>query len=291
MRAHVRELNRSASDHYVYFVDKQPVDVMVWVTPTNDSYNPFDDEISARATFRTPTGFVYGYGNVIRKPGGGNFEQLKKKVAEAAMSDLRSRLGGKNMAGSSRRQRTNVQSLVFSRKKFTPAGAVEWARQHGFSHDKEDVTPNTIRLRQESPTHFKSGSLRTKEFGRGVSAIIGHRRTSANRTEGCSEAEETLMSVPVSEYTGREYRVIWLDENGDEYGESGPYVYERPSAELERVVGLFRKYASEDSNIAGMRVAFIDLQPMSDDVSTRSMHEGSPPQTEEHIPPTIVSGA
>lgn len=64
-----------------------------------------------------------------------------------------------------------VQSLLFSRKIFTPMRAETWALEHGFRATKLDVTDRYIRVRQEIPKRFKV--LRITEFGRGIKAIMG----------------------------------------------------------------------------------------------------------------------
>lgn len=63
-----------------------------------------------------------------------------------------------------------VQSLLFDRSEYTVPQAKAWARGHGFKSSKVDLKPETIRLRQESPSKFET--FRTKSFGHGVRAVV-----------------------------------------------------------------------------------------------------------------------
>jgi hypothetical protein len=66
-----------------------------------------------------------------------------------------------------------VQSLLFRRDSgWTERKATLWARQHGYKAAKVDITEAHIRLRQSPPGRYSR--LRTQQFGRGVSAIIGY---------------------------------------------------------------------------------------------------------------------
>jgi hypothetical protein len=66
---------------------------------------------------------------------------------------------------------SKVQSLIFDINKYTTDSAKDWASSHGFRSSKVDEKENTIRLRQQSPS--KSKEYRTKEFGKGIKAVIG----------------------------------------------------------------------------------------------------------------------
>src|ERR1700685_1697682 len=63
-----------------------------------------------------------------------------------------------------------VQSLLFSRSSWSPAKAKAWARSHGYRSAKVDVTANNIRLRQKSPSGYRT--LRTVTFGKGIRAVV-----------------------------------------------------------------------------------------------------------------------
>lgn len=73
----------------------------------------------------------------------------------------------------SRRPPSTVQSLVFSRKKFTAASARAWAKRHGFRYGNIDPNPKTYRFRQVDPYVFREGSFRTITFAPGIKAVIG----------------------------------------------------------------------------------------------------------------------
>ena len=66
---------------------------------------------------------------------------------------------------------SKVQSLIFDKSKYSADSAKNWASSHGFRSSKVDEKPNTIRHRQKSP--LKSKRYRTKEFGKGIKAVIG----------------------------------------------------------------------------------------------------------------------
>lgn len=72
----------------------------------------------------------------------------------------------------SRRSRSQVQSLLFARDEYTVAQAKRWAAEHGYKHGKVDVTDEYVRLRQASPDAFSR--LRTVSFGHsGIKAVVG----------------------------------------------------------------------------------------------------------------------
>jgi len=72
------------------------------------------------------------------------------------------------------REPTEVQSLIFSKEKFTREEAVAWAKEHDFSSSKVDEKEETFRLRQREPSEFKEDSFRTIDLTEGVQAIIGN---------------------------------------------------------------------------------------------------------------------
>jgi hypothetical protein len=71
----------------------------------------------------------------------------------------------------SRPASTKVQSLLFSRSRYTTSSAKKWARSHGYRATKVDVTDNYVRLRQKAPGQFRV--LRTVRFGNGIEAVVG----------------------------------------------------------------------------------------------------------------------
>lgn len=71
---------------------------------------------------------------------------------------------------------TKVQTLVFSKKKFTRKKAVAWAKTHDFKSSDVDETDVSYRLRQRDPGRFQPGSFRTVKLTAGVLAVIGKLR-------------------------------------------------------------------------------------------------------------------
>lgn len=65
---------------------------------------------------------------------------------------------------------SNVQSLIFDKNNYSVEKAQEWAKSHGFKTGV-DEKEGTIRLRQKNPSKFKK--FATKEFGKGIKAVIG----------------------------------------------------------------------------------------------------------------------
>jgi hypothetical protein len=69
---------------------------------------------------------------------------------------------------------SQVQSLVFSRDKFTTSSARRWAANHGFSAGYVDHKPNSLRIRQRSPEGWRR--MRTVSMAPGVRAVVGWKR-------------------------------------------------------------------------------------------------------------------
>jgi len=71
-------------------------------------------------------------------------------------------------------RKSGIQSLIFSKGKFTVASAKAWAKKHGFKYSSVDEpkTSNTIRLRQHNPDLFKQKSFRTKTITEGIKGLI-----------------------------------------------------------------------------------------------------------------------
>lgn len=63
-----------------------------------------------------------------------------------------------------------VQTLIFSKDKFSRKSAVKWAKSHGFTAAKVDEKENTFRLRQRDPDEFET--FRTITFKPGLKAVV-----------------------------------------------------------------------------------------------------------------------
>lgn len=63
-----------------------------------------------------------------------------------------------------------VQTLIFSKKKFSKKAAMKWAALHGFASSKVDEKENTFRLRQKDPGQFET--FRTITFKPGIKAVV-----------------------------------------------------------------------------------------------------------------------
>jgi len=70
-------------------------------------------------------------------------------------------------------EKTTIQTLIFSKDKFTKQQAKKWAKNHGFKSSNVDETSKSFRLRQKEPTEFKPDSFRTISLADGIKAVIG----------------------------------------------------------------------------------------------------------------------
>ncbi len=70
---------------------------------------------------------------------------------------------------------SDVQTLLFSRNKFSPSKAKQWAQSRGFRYGNEwiDITDDYVRIRQADPSEFRT--FRTIEFTPDIKAVIGPR--------------------------------------------------------------------------------------------------------------------
>jgi hypothetical protein len=68
-----------------------------------------------------------------------------------------------------------IQSVMFSKEKWTKSKAREWLRKNDMKAPKADDQKNFIRYTQRPKTHFKKGSFKTIELGKGkgIKAVVG----------------------------------------------------------------------------------------------------------------------
>ena len=69
-----------------------------------------------------------------------------------------------------------VQSLIFSKTKFNRSSARTWAKDHGYKASKVEITKHSLKLRQLPPGRCVTGSLRTEQLTKGVSAIMAQKK-------------------------------------------------------------------------------------------------------------------
>jgi hypothetical protein len=65
-----------------------------------------------------------------------------------------------------------VQTLIFSKEKFTKASAKAWAKKHGFKFGKVDEKTNTYRLRQRDPGEFETFRTISFKTRPGLKAVV-----------------------------------------------------------------------------------------------------------------------
>ncbi len=71
----------------------------------------------------------------------------------------------------SKHAKTEVQSVIFDNKKFTPRQSGSWLHSHGFKQPVVDKTTNKLRYRQTSPKKYTK--FATKEITPGISFVLG----------------------------------------------------------------------------------------------------------------------
>ena len=72
---------------------------------------------------------------------------------------------------------SEVQSLLFDRRKWTPEKVKKWIKEHPQYHmRKMDITDRFIRVRQKSPKEFPMFRTITFSDRKGIKAVIGLER-------------------------------------------------------------------------------------------------------------------
>lgn len=70
-------------------------------------------------------------------------------------------------------EKTQIQSILFDKDKWTVDRAKEWLKDHGYKYGKVDTTDKYHRFRQLDPKQF-DGNIRTsggKDSGKGQKAL------------------------------------------------------------------------------------------------------------------------
>lgn len=79
---------------------------------------------------------------------------------------------------------SEVQSLLFDKKKFTAAEAKKWAIDHGYTAAKVDTGDKYHRIRQHDPKGYKRFRISTENFPAGVKAIFGFKKAVESTSNG-----------------------------------------------------------------------------------------------------------
>jgi HK97 family phage prohead protease len=69
-----------------------------------------------------------------------------------------------------------VQTLIFSKEKFTKEQAQKWCKDHNFESEGVDETTDSYRIRQEDPSLFDPNSFKTIDITEGVKAVVGKKK-------------------------------------------------------------------------------------------------------------------
>lgn len=95
---------------------------------------------------------------------------------------------------------TEVQTVLFSRAKWTPARCREWLIDHGYRAPKVDTTKDYYRYRQHPPWNYQKGTFRTISLGRGgIKAVIAVPRATANPKTKTKRARIPALLVDIAD--------------------------------------------------------------------------------------------
>ena len=205
---------------------------------------------------------------------------------------------GKNDINKARKP-MNIQSLIFSKDKFTRDKAVNWAKKHGYKTGI-DETGNSYRMRQTSPGD--KTKFRTISLTEGISAVVAKSDPTASMVHVPSpdwklakfalKKEESMGNI---ESTFRSYgkyphnEQIWSEIENGLYGLGPEGVKEGARSPLEG-------YNHDPHNIAALREAFGNLleeeiagqghDPMNLNTLTRSFDDFTDEEKleDEHSP-------
>jgi predicted RNA-binding Zn-ribbon protein involved in translation (DUF1610 family) len=120
---------------------------------------------AARAKFDTyPSAYANAWAVKEYKRRGGTFTGKKPTSLKKGIERVRATMEEADPSS------MKVQTLIFSKSKFSRSAAIKWAKGHGFKADKVDEKANTWRLRQKDPDQF--GTFRTISFKPGLKAVV-----------------------------------------------------------------------------------------------------------------------
>lgn len=124
---------------------------------------------------------------------------------------------------------TKIQSIIFSKDKFTEKSAKSWAESNDFKYGKVDEKLNTYRLRQNAPSEYRKGSFRTIDITDGVKAIVACPIDSSKKSikkpsfaKGGSVQSKKIKDILLDAGFDQD---SWFKEGKDAYGSSRPNAY------------------------------------------------------------------
>lgn len=97
--------------------------------------------------------------------------KAKAKPAKTTKKSTAKTVKRKTGGIASKHAKTEVQSVLFDNKKFTPRQSGSWLHSHGFKQTGVDKTANKLRYRQTSPKKY--AKFVTKEITPGISFVLG----------------------------------------------------------------------------------------------------------------------
>lgn len=120
------------------------------------------------------------------------------------------------------RKKTDIQSVIFDKDKFTEGRAKNWLKEHGFKIPSVDETEESLRFRQEDPDSFQERSFRTIALTNGIKAIIG--RPAGQRDADSAESTVgPLTQIPLIKKKKLEASINYLASKIDQLRVMAPY--------------------------------------------------------------------
>ena len=163
--------------------------------------------------------------------------------------------------------KTEVQSLLLSRDRFTLAEARAWVLAHGFRADKVDRPPtgNTWRFRQFDPGRCQAGSFRTIDF-RGVAGVQAVVCRPKKLCEVCEEPRESEEDAPpaINLPDARAKGVYWkvFDRAREPYVRVARFHFGRVFArEAKAVLKALRESGPGETGGAAIESAISQVEP------------------------------
>lgn len=109
-----------------------------------------------------------------------------------------------------------IQSLLFSKDKFTEEDAIAWAKEHGFKSSDIDETEDSIRIRQDDPDLFEEDSFKTIDLTQGVQAVVAKRKENDEKAGESTDNKEDQYKTELMTLTKGMFelvkRVVELNE-------------------------------------------------------------------------------
>ena len=110
---------------------------------------------------------------------------------------------------------TEIQTLLFDARQWTPLRAQQWALDHGFKASQVDQPAEYLRLRQHEPSQYMPDRMRTIDLSgaKGIKAVVGvpKRETGRQhlRSEGAGRSRRNGALSADAVLPGTEARILY----------------------------------------------------------------------------------